>query len=85
GMINGPVRCGIFAASATNPTREETGATYYGIMEMSGNLVERGVSMEFAPGLAFTGSHGDGLIDSIGNTNQADWPDPILGFGSALR
>ena len=38
--IQRPVRCGLFAASAVNKSREETGATYYGIMEMSGNLAE---------------------------------------------
>ena len=84
-QINGPLRCGIFAASTTNPTREESGATYYGIMEMSGNVVERAVSIGFSQGRAYTGSHGDGLIDSLGMANQADWPDPVLGFGSALR
>ncbi|MCM1031433.1 MAG: glycine-rich protein, partial [Oscillibacter sp.] len=36
--INGPVRCGLFATSATNQT--QAGATYWGVMEMSGNLKE---------------------------------------------
>ena len=36
--INGPVRCGLFATSATNQT--QAGATYWAVMEMSGNLKE---------------------------------------------
>ncbi|MCM1030885.1 MAG: SUMF1/EgtB/PvdO family nonheme iron enzyme, partial [Oscillibacter sp.] len=36
--IDGPVRCGLFATSATNQT--QAGATYWGVMEMSGNLKE---------------------------------------------
>lgn len=41
--INGPVRCGLFATSATNQT--QAGATYWGVMEMSGNLKELCVSV----------------------------------------
>ncbi len=36
--INGPVRCGLFATSATN--QAQAGATYWAVMEMSGNLKE---------------------------------------------
>ena len=38
--VTGPYRCGIFAASTINGTRQEAGASYYGIMELSGNLFE---------------------------------------------
>ncbi|MEP7165999.1 MAG: SUMF1/EgtB/PvdO family nonheme iron enzyme [Ferruginibacter sp.] len=38
--IGQPLRCGIIAASQTTATRVNTGATYYGIMEMSGNVGE---------------------------------------------
>ncbi|MCM1030327.1 MAG: glycine-rich protein [Oscillibacter sp.] len=41
--INGPVRCGLFATSATNQT--QAGTTYWGVMEMSGNLKELCVSV----------------------------------------
>lgn len=36
--VQGPMRTGCFAGPATN--REQSGGTYYGIMEMSGNLWE---------------------------------------------
>ncbi|MEM6347609.1 MAG: SUMF1/EgtB/PvdO family nonheme iron enzyme [Bacteroidota bacterium] len=77
--FGGPVRCGIFAASAINKTREETGATYYGIMEMTGNLYERMVSVGAAGGRAFTGNHGDGSIAANGEHNVANWPAVTTG------
>ncbi len=42
GSIEGPLRCGSFSASAPGYLREEAGGSYYGIMELSGNLWERG-------------------------------------------
>jgi len=36
-----PLRCGILAASSVNHTRQETGAGYMGVMELSGNMSER--------------------------------------------
>jgi len=39
----GPVRCGMFGTSATN--QSQSGATYWGVMDMSGNLKELCVSV----------------------------------------
>ncbi|MDX1479901.1 MAG: hypothetical protein R3301_19455 [Saprospiraceae bacterium] len=78
----GPLRCGIFAASATNKTREETGATYYGVMEMSGNCFERVISTGNSQSRDFDGLHGDGNVTGTGNasfTLLQDW-----GFVSAV-
>ena len=44
--VNGPVRCGLFGASATN--QSQSGATYWGVMEMSGNLRELCVNVNYA-------------------------------------
>lgn len=75
GSINGPLRCGIFAASTVNPTREEAGASYYGLTEMSGNLWDAGiVTAGRAAGRSFTGSHGDGVLSADGYGNNSDWP-----------
>jgi len=74
GNINGPLRCGIFAANASNAGRETAGASYYGIMEMSGNLWERPVTVGNATGRAFTGANGDGELDSSGDANTTNWP-----------
>lgn len=72
--FDGPGRCGIFAASSANHTRVETGATYYGIMEMSGNLREIVVCMFNWAGLSYTGLHGDGTLTATGNANTDYWP-----------
>jgi len=40
----GPLRAGIFAGNAGNTGRESAGATFYGIMEMSGNVAEQVVT-----------------------------------------
>lgn len=67
--ISRPLRSGIYAASAINKTREETGATYYGIMEMSGNLFEMCVGVGSSSMTTFTGRHGDGSLNSTGRAN----------------
>jgi hypothetical protein len=43
-------------------------------MELSGNLWERPVTIDNATGRAFTGTHGDGVLDSNGDANAATWP-----------
>lgn len=85
GTISGPLRNGIFAASAVNNNREETGGTYYGIMEMSGNLYERCVSVGTSQGRNFTGVHGNGIISSTGNGTAVNWPNNSTGDGYSYR
>lgn len=77
--FGGPVRCGIFAASAQNKTREETGGSFYGIMELSGNLYERMVSVGHPDGRAFSGLHGDGVLTGTGEHNVSNWPTVTTG------
>ncbi len=71
----GPVRVGIFAEAGT--TREESGAGYWGIMNLGGNLRERVVTLGTASGRAFTGNHGDGELvssgSSAGDANTVSW------------
>ena len=72
---NGPLRCGCFADSATN--REQAGATYYGVMEMSGNLWEYTYSVGIEGNRSFNGNiHGDGKISDNGFTDieVTEWP-----------
>jgi formylglycine-generating enzyme required for sulfatase activity len=73
-MYNGPIRCGIFAYSSPNHTRQETGSTYYGVMEMSGNVLEVAVSSGCNAGYTFTGLNGDGSLNSSGDANTDFWP-----------
>jgi formylglycine-generating enzyme required for sulfatase activity len=68
------MRCGIFMANANNTGRITAGASYYGILELSGNLWERSVTIGNTTGRAFTGLHGDGELDLNGNAVVANWP-----------
>ena len=70
----GPFRVGIFAANASNTGRVTSGATYYGIMEMSGNLWERNITVGNPEGRSFTGTHGDGSLTSTGEADVTSWP-----------
>jgi formylglycine-generating enzyme required for sulfatase activity len=73
----GPLRVGIFALTST--TREEAGASYYGIMELSGNLSECTVIIGNSDGRAFSGNHGDGELSTNGNATETSWPGLISG------
>jgi formylglycine-generating enzyme required for sulfatase activity len=70
--VTGPLRVGVFAGAAT--TRALAGATYYGIMEMSGNLWERTVTIGNVAGRTYTGVHGDGILHIDGSANVDFWP-----------
>ena len=68
----GPYRVGVFAKAST--TRTQAGASYYGIMELSGNLWERTVTVGNAEGRTYTGVHGNGALSSNGYADVAAWP-----------
>lgn len=74
--LGGPLRVGIHAASATISTRERTGASYYGIMDLSGNLYERLVTCGTPGGRAFVPNHGDGTLTIGGESNVSNWHGP---------
>jgi len=84
GPINGPLRVGIFAANPMNTGRITAGATYYGVMEMSGNLLEHFVSAGHPTGRAFTALHGDGILSSIGYSDVTGWPG-LTSAGAGFR
>lgn len=67
-----PIRCGAFATATTN--RTNSGATFYGIMEMTGNVWEIFVSVGQDAGRAFTGEHGDGSLNATGFADEDYWP-----------
>ena len=70
--VQGPIRVGVFATSTS--TREAAGATYYGILDMCGNLTERVVNAGYLSGRSYTGLHGDGVLNSIGEATTDYWP-----------
>ena len=72
GSVQGPLRVG--GLTSASDTREQAGASYYGVMEMSGNLFERAVTLGNSTGRAFTGSHGNGVLTSGGDADVANWP-----------
>jgi formylglycine-generating enzyme required for sulfatase activity len=74
-------RVGIFSAHPSNTGRISAGATYWGIMEMSGHCWERTVSVGRPESRIFSGSHGDGNLTPEGNATNADWPGYIAGQG----
>ena len=84
GAQNSPFRCGIFAGSSLNNSRQETGSTYYGICEMSGNLIELAITVGNSNGRVFTRANGDGLLDPNGDANVINWPG-IDAYGSGSR
>ncbi len=71
--IDGPLRVGIFAANVSNSGRVTSGATYYGVMEMTGNLTELCITVGSSDGRAYTGLHGDGVLATDGSANTNDW------------
>jgi len=90
GYDQGPLRGGIFAGP--NSTRVNSGASYYGVMDLGGNLKERVVTIGNAAGLAFSGLEGNGILDTTpgfeGNANITGWPgmdaQPLNGVTGAL-
>lgn len=67
----GPLRAG-FAGSDTSD-RLTIGASYYGVLEMSGNLWEQCINVT-STGLQFQRNNGDGTISATGSANTPTWP-----------
>lgn len=76
---NGPLRCGFAAGVATN--RAQAGSTFFGVMEMSGNVWEQCVGGYNFNYSNFTNLPGDGSLTSSGAANTAGWP--TLGGGAS--
>jgi len=74
---NGPLRCG-FAATAST-TRTQAGGSFYGAMDMSGNVDEQCVGGYNFNYSAFTTASGDGSLTPIGTADVTGWPS--LGGG----
>ncbi|WCL80955.1 SUMF1/EgtB/PvdO family nonheme iron enzyme [Saprospira sp. CCB-QB6] len=74
--VLGPMRCGYAAKPGT--TRQQSGATYYGVMDMSGNVCEQMIH-SYSDGQFFTGDLGDGEISvapNAGHANNISWARP---------
>jgi hypothetical protein len=83
GGVLGPLLVGSFAKEVN--TRIASGGGYYGIMELSGNVCERAVTVGRSTGRSFEGRyHGNGILDSSGNPNVTSWPGTNA-VGAGLR
>ena len=80
--LYGPLRCGIFAAKGwTSNQREMSGASYYGVMELAGNVGEivmattnySSNSASTSYQAKFTGLYGNGAVNANGNADVSFW------------
>lgn len=58
----------------TDQNLVQFGASYYWIMDLSGSVWERVVTLGHADGRNFKGSHGDGRLNEKGYATNEDWP-----------
>lgn len=78
----GPLRCGFAAGAAT--TKAQAGGSWFGAMEMSGNVMEQcvgGFNFNYS---AFTSACGDGSLTAAGAANTAGWPATGGGQGGGV-
>jgi formylglycine-generating enzyme required for sulfatase activity len=83
--LDGPLRAGGFATPVSS--REKAGGSFYGVMEMSGNLWERCISIGIALGRSYAGGHGNGEIGTGATPDlpiSGGWP-AVTGAGLGFR
>jgi formylglycine-generating enzyme required for sulfatase activity len=69
----GPTRVGIYATSSS--TRQTAGASYFGIMDLSGNVMEYYINVHSTGASnVFTRTWGNGALDAAGQQDVATWP-----------
>ena len=78
-----PMRCGALATASS--TRTTSGASFYGIMELSGNVREFAIYAGSAAGRTFTGLHGDGVLNALAEANTPNWPSTTNNFTTTAR
>lgn len=77
-----PLRCGALGGETSD--QFQSGASYYGVMDMAGNAFERCICViqaqpigsAHADSLKFNAVHGDGLLNPDGTANTTNWPYP---------
>lgn len=71
-------------SNLTDDTKDQLGASYWWVMDLSGSLWDRCVTAGHPVGRAFQGTHGDGRLSDAGYATNEDWPrgnDITGGFG----
>ncbi len=80
----GPLRCGFAAGTQTN--RQQAGAGFYGVMDMSGNVAEQCVGGQKFDYSGFTSENGNGQLTTKGAADTRGWPAKGGGqFGGIIR
>jgi formylglycine-generating enzyme required for sulfatase activity len=75
----GPFRCGVFAEAGA--TRALAGASYYGIMDLGGNVAEYTVSAGYLSLIFQRRFHGNGMLTFFGTHDGLTWPvDGFTGY-----
>lgn len=82
--VSGPHRVGLFVDSLGTITRASSGVTYYGVVEMATNGTEPIYNITSSTGRTFSGNHGNGALDSNGNSNVSGWPTSGWGYKGFL-
>ena len=75
-----PLRGG--ASSDASSDQFQSGASYYGVIDLAGNVATKCVTAAPAAGsgaapaaaLAYSGVHGDGRLNADGTANATNWP-----------
>jgi formylglycine-generating enzyme required for sulfatase activity len=81
--VQGPLRIGSFSKGAN--TRVASGGGFYGVMELSGNVWERSVTVGRSAGRSFEGRyHGNGILNNSGDPDVTSWPGTSA-VGSGFR
>ncbi len=74
---------GVNESDLNDSNRPVYGASYYWVMDLSGSVWEKVITVGNSIGRAFKGTHGDGQLD-FGKATNKDWPssdDEVGGFG----
>jgi formylglycine-generating enzyme required for sulfatase activity len=74
-------RVGISATATSN--RVKAGATYYGILDMTGGMLECVVGFHNTDYSTFSTTNGDGNITSLGFSDVVGWNEVIIGARGA--
>jgi formylglycine-generating enzyme required for sulfatase activity len=77
---DGPYRVGIYATATSS--RQAAGGSYWGIMDLTGNVKEWMVAVASTAGRLFTGLHGNGALTAAGAFDAAlNWNSISSGRG----
>jgi formylglycine-generating enzyme required for sulfatase activity len=84
----GPVSVGLYENGPVLPgftKRECTGASYYGVMDLCGNVWENIISVGRLEGRSYLPEHGKGYLDADGHHIMKEWPDSHTAIGCGVR